>query len=86
MIHREWIHTLNDDPAVDCLFHMSPYLHFGQISPLSIALEILKPQSSGSSAYLEQLTMRRELSMIIIHYNNQYDGMKGLPAWTQKTL
>jgi hypothetical protein len=24
--------------------------------------------------------------MIFIHYNNQHDGMKGLPAWAQKTL
>ena len=30
---------LRNDPTLDYLSHMSPYLHFGQISPLFIALE-----------------------------------------------
>ena len=78
--------TLRNDPAVDYLSHMSPYLHFGQISPLFIVLEILKTQSPGRPAYLEQLIVRRELSMNFIHYNDRYDTLKGLPAWARKTL
>ncbi|MCS7138596.1 MAG: deoxyribodipyrimidine photo-lyase, partial [Crenarchaeota archaeon] len=35
-------HKLRNDPTVDCVSHMSPYLHFGQISPVYIALEVLK--------------------------------------------
>ena len=34
--------TNKNDPGLDSLSNMSPYLHFGQISPLYIALEILK--------------------------------------------
>jgi deoxyribodipyrimidine photo-lyase len=90
---KEFIHqkldaydSLRNDPTVDYLSHMSPYLHFGQISPLYILLEILKTQSPGKDAYIEQLVVRRELSMNFVHYNNQYDTLKGLPQWAQKTL
>lgn len=52
-----------NDPTVDSLSNMSPYLHFGQVSPLYIALQILKSDSPGKDAYLEELIVRRELSM-----------------------
>jgi len=90
---NQFIHTsldsyesLRNDPTVDYCSHMSPYLHFGQISPLYILLEILKTESPGKAPYIEQLVVRRELSMNFIHYNDRYDTMKGLPAWAQQTL
>ncbi len=77
---------LRNDPSVDYLSHMSPYLHFGQISPLYIALRVGKAASKGSSAYLEELIIRRELSMNFVHYNPRYDCYEGLPDWARKTL
>jgi deoxyribodipyrimidine photo-lyase len=44
-----------NDPSKDYVSNMSPYLHFGQISPLFIALEIMKSKSVGTAAYLEEL-------------------------------
>jgi len=77
---------LRNDPTLDYLSHMSPYLHFGQISPLLIALEVKKTRSSGIEAFLEELIIRRELSMNFVFYNGQYDSYEAIPDWTKKTL
>ncbi|MCR4440060.1 MAG: deoxyribodipyrimidine photo-lyase [bacterium] len=77
---------LRNDPSVDYLSHMSPYLHFGQISPLYIALQVQATGSPGVPAYLEELIVRRELSMNFVYFNPHYDSFAGLPAWAQKTL
>jgi len=75
-----------NDPSKDMLSLMSPYLHFGQISPLYIALQIQRTESPGKNAFLEELIVRRELSMNFVYYNPWYDSYKGLPEWTRKTL
>jgi deoxyribodipyrimidine photo-lyase len=74
------------DPNVDCVSNMSLYLHFGQISPLFVAMEVLKTSSPGKDAYLEQLIVRRELSYNFVYYNSSYDSLKFLPAWAMRTL
>ena len=74
------------DPNEDCQSGMSPYLHFGQISPLTIALEIVKSGSPAADEYLEELVVRRELSMNFVYYNEQYDSFEGLPPWAKATL
>jgi deoxyribodipyrimidine photo-lyase len=75
-----------NDPGTDILSLMSPYLHFGQISPLYIALQVRDAQSPGTDSYLEELIVRRELSMNFVFYNQQYDSFGGLPKWAQHTL
>jgi len=77
---------LKNDPTVDMLSNMSPYLHFGQISPLHIALQVLSSNSLGKQAYLEELIIRRELSINFAYYNQNYDSPKGLPKWAEETL
>ena len=65
---------------------MSPYLHFGQICPLYIAMEVLKSNSPGRDAYMEELVIRRELSMNFVFYNENYSSVQCLPEWCLKTL
>jgi deoxyribodipyrimidine photo-lyase len=66
---------------------MSPYLHFGQISPLHIALKVLKTKSPGVEAFLEELIIRRELSMNFVFYNKKCDSLEeAIPDWARKTL
>ncbi len=77
---------LRNDPTIDGLSNMSPYLHFGNISPLYIALKVLKSNSPGKDAYLEELVVRRELSMNFIFYNDKYDTIEGLPRWAKQSL
>jgi len=47
---------LRNDPAQDYTSYMSPYLHFGQISSLYIALLLSATESPGRDDYLEELT------------------------------
>jgi deoxyribodipyrimidine photo-lyase len=75
-----------NDPNLNCVSDMSPYLHFGQISPIFITLEIIKSKSKSIDSYLEELIIRRELSMNYIFYNKNYDSFQGLPDWAKQTL
>ena len=70
---------LRNDPTLDYLSQMSPYLHFGQISPLWIALKVKQTQSTGIEAFLEELIIRRELSMNFVFYNEKYDSYESIP-------
>jgi deoxyribodipyrimidine photo-lyase len=65
---------------------MSPYLHFGQISPLYVALKVSKTSSAGKDSYLEELIVRRELSHNFVFYNNSYDKFACLEPWAMRTL
>ncbi len=76
-----------NDPSTDFASHMSPYLHFGQISPLEIALTVKDSGDNPNvSSYLEELIVRRELSWNFTHYNPNYDTFKSLPNWALATL
>jgi deoxyribodipyrimidine photo-lyase len=79
----------SNQPQTDDISHMSPYLHFGQISPLYLALKINRaPESLQESkdAYIEELIVRRELSMNFANYTANYDAYDCIPAWAQKSL
>ncbi len=75
-----------NDPTKDVGSNMSAYLHFGQISPIFIALKVLESNIPSMDAYLEQLIIRRELAFNFVFYNKNYDSFEGLPEWTKKTL
>jgi deoxyribodipyrimidine photo-lyase len=78
-----------NQPQTDNISHMSPYLHFGQISPLYLALQIIKVDDAmqeAKEAYLEEMVVRRELAMNFVNYTKNYDAYKCLPQWAQKTL
>jgi deoxyribodipyrimidine photo-lyase len=68
---------------------MSPYLHFGQISPVYLALQVRDAQEGQGidrAAYLEELIVRRELAINFVHYTPDYDRYSCLPDWARKTL
>ncbi|MCW4022050.1 MAG: deoxyribodipyrimidine photo-lyase, partial [Candidatus Bathyarchaeota archaeon] len=75
-----------NNPTTDFLSNMSPYLHFGQISPIFVALTVLESNNPNMDAYLEELIIRRELAFNFVFYNNNYDSFEGLPDWTKKSL
>jgi deoxyribodipyrimidine photo-lyase len=80
---------LRNHPGLDHTSGLSPYLHFGQISPLAIALRISGEASlpvAARDAFLEELIVRRELSLNFVLYNERYDEYDSLPAWARKTL
>jgi deoxyribodipyrimidine photo-lyase len=75
-----------NDPNRDAQSGLSPYLHFGQLSPLQAALEVKAAGGYGTEAFLEELIVRRELSLNFVSYNPDYDRYAGLPAWCRATL
>jgi len=77
---------LRNNPSLDYLSHLSPYLHFGQISPVWIALKAAETKSPGAEAFFEELVVRRELASNFVHYNDRYDTPASLPAWARATL
>ena len=86
-----WLDDYADNrnqPQTDHVSHMSKYLHFGQVSPLWLALEIC--DSGGPvedvDTYLEELLIRRPLTHNYCYFNPYYDAFKGLPDWARKTL
>lgn len=75
-----------NDPATDCASELSPYLHFGQVSPVELARRVRAAGGPGAAEFLEQLVVRRELAMNYAHYNPAYDTVNGLPRWARETL
>jgi len=67
---------------------LSPYLHFGHISAMEIALAVLHAEAPDESidAYLEELIVRRELSYNFCHFNPKHATIEALPAWARQTI
>lgn len=67
---------------------MSPYLHFGQVGPHTIALAVRESNApqAAKEAMLEELIVRRELAINYVARNPHYDTLAGCHAWARKTL
>jgi len=75
-----------NDPGTGIASGMSPYLHFGQVSPVTLALRARDHGGPGVPAFLEELIVRRELAVNFVTYNDRYDSFACLPAWAVRTL
>ena len=79
-------------PEVMGTSRLSPYLHFGNISPLTVALAVGKAVADGKATtsagrrYLDQLIGWRELSALFVKYNPTYDNWTCAEPWARKTL
>ncbi len=81
--------TVRGRPEAGAASHMSPYLHYGQISPVALALRVQAATTGDEddkAAYLEELIVRRELAMNHIFYEPNYDSYEAAPDWARKTL
>lgn len=77
---------LKNQPGEEYTSGLSPYLHFGQISPLYIYDRLLSEEGEGKKVFLEELVVRRELAMNFAFYNEKYDSYEAMPDWAKKTL
>ncbi len=75
-----------NNPENNAASNLSPYLHFGQISPIHVSLKILRTNAVEKHKFLEQLIIRRELAINFVYYNKNYDSFLCLPEWAKKTL
>jgi deoxyribodipyrimidine photo-lyase len=76
------------EPSVRGTSMLAAYLHFGQISPVEIALAVQQSAapSADREAFLDELIVRRELAMNFAYFHPRYDEYEGLPDWARKTL
>ena len=77
--------SLRSEPSVDASSGLSPYLHFGHISDLQIAIGVGDSGGSGE-AFLEELLVRRSLAHNYVWYSRDYDKFSSLPQWARNTL
>lgn len=80
-----------NEPAKDMQSDLSPYLRFGNLSPVYVvrkALEAAKKKSkTGVDSFVEELVVRRELAINFVFYaRDSYDSYKVLPDFAKKTL
>ena len=80
--------TLSNDPTKDMQSNLSPYFHFGQLSPQGVALSIVRRQkiTPATESFLEELIVRRELADNFCFYNLHYDDATSFSSWAQTTL
>jgi deoxyribodipyrimidine photo-lyase len=80
--------TDRNDPNRNGASGLSPYLHFGQVSPQRAAWEasLAAVPEESRKAFLEELVVRRELSDNFCLYNDSYDRVEGFPPWARQTL
>ena len=81
----------SNQPQTDDISGMSPYLHFGQVSPLYLALKVMDSDKRGigkknAESFLEELIVRRELAVNFAHYTPDYDAFSSIPGWARQTL
>jgi deoxyribodipyrimidine photo-lyase len=75
-------------PEVDGTSRLSPYLHFGHIGPQTVALAVERSEAPAKAkqAFLEQVIVRRELSVNFVRFNSSYDSMECLEPWAERSL
>jgi deoxyribodipyrimidine photo-lyase len=77
------------DPSAPRVSLLSPYLNYGQISPIEIAGRVQKasgPSGDDKEAFLEELIVRRELAFNYAWFEPDYDSFGALPDWARETL
>jgi deoxyribodipyrimidine photo-lyase len=80
--------TQRNEPTPYSTSELSAHLHFGQISPLTIALAVKASAAPEEciDVFLEELVVRRELAINFVARNPSYDSLAGCPAWARQTL
>ncbi len=80
--------TARNQPQVAGTSELSAYLHFGHLSPLTIALAVdaADAPAAAKAAFIEELIVRREVAINFVARNPNYDQLAGCPAWGQRTL
>lgn len=75
-------------PEAGAVSHLSPYLHFGQISPVEVlrAGRRAGAPESDLAKFLDELVVRRELAFNHVFQASDYDRYEALPGWARATL
>lgn len=78
-----------NQPSAHATSGLSPYLHFGHISSLEVALAVREYAAEYKllpDEFLEELIVRRELAFNFARFAPKIDSMDSLPNWARATL
>ncbi len=80
--------TQRNKPETDHTSRLSPYLHFGHISPVTIALAVDNSDApkADKEAFLNQIITWRELAVNLVRFNPEYDTFECGEPWAHRTL
>jgi deoxyribodipyrimidine photo-lyase len=97
--HKHLEHFLHDnlrryanernEPSSHATSSLSPYLHFGHISALHVALaaqEFAREHKLIADEFLEELIVRRELAFNFARFCPDIQSVESLPDWAKKSL
>jgi deoxyribodipyrimidine photo-lyase len=79
----------SNKPSENATSGLSPYLHFGHISSLEVALAVQNYASEHKllpDEFLEELIVRRELAFNFARFTPAPESLDVLPDWARKTL
>jgi deoxyribodipyrimidine photo-lyase len=79
----------SNEPSAHATSGLSPYLHFGHIASLEIALAAqahARDHKLIATEFLEQLIVRRELAFNFARLAPRLDSLEALPDWVRATM
>lgn len=79
----------HNEPSAQATSGLSPYLHFGQVSSLQVALAVQAYAGRHkliADEFLEELIVRRELAFNFASFTENQESLDTLPNWARKTL
>lgn len=82
-----WYARRRNDPLRKGVSGMSPYLHYGMVSPFLLAREAAARPSDGSRKFLDELLVWREVAYAFCFHRPDHATIEGgLPGWARQTL
>ena len=75
-----------NNALADGVSRMSPYLHYGMVSPMRIAREASNLDGQGPEKFLDELLIWRELAYAFCFYREDHACISALPDWARATL
>jgi len=84
--------TKRNHPELSGTSRLSPWLHFGNIGPITIALAVNKAVAEGKASatagekYLDELIGWRELAVLFVRHEPNYDNWECAAPWARQSL
>lgn len=78
-----------NEPVAHVTSELSPYIHYGHISALEVALaarDYAARHKLVAEEFLEELIVRRELAFNYVRHATRPDSLEELPDWARATL
>ncbi|TVR56678.1 MAG: FAD-dependent oxidoreductase [Gemmatimonadales bacterium] len=82
-------HRRRNNPLQAGVSRLSPYLHYGHVSPFRVAREAAsaaREGSKGAEKFLDELLIWRELAHAFAFHAPELESLAALPRWARETL